>query len=200
MGAPSPDNSSLKDRLVTNLRQEPSKAVVLGVLLLVLVVVAGRELFKRLGPSRAGAAVTAEARAVRPLPATGRPSGAAGQDDLDSARIKDIPHLKKLVVNRDLFTPDPVHFPPVQVNKPVPVVKPAEDPAAQVEVERRAIQAQAKALTLQSTVIGAVPTAIVNGQVLRVGDWVNGFQVKEITSRVCTVEKKGMSVVLEMAN
>ena len=103
-----------------------------------------------------------------------------------------------LVVDRDMFTPDPVYFPPKQKPRPVAVATPVDEEAARREAERKAVQAQARALTLQSTMVGSA--AIINGQVLRVGDWINGFQVVEIAVRSCTVEKSSMRVTLEMAN
>ncbi|HAU37238.1 MAG TPA: hypothetical protein DCX07_05925, partial [Phycisphaerales bacterium] len=76
----------------------------------------------------------------------------------------------------------------------------AEQQAAQREQEVQAIHAQARALNLQSTMLGAVPTALLNDRVLRVGEWVNGFRVAEIGASWCVVEKSGVQIRLMMKN
>jgi len=93
--------------------------------------------------------------------------------------------------------PNPDFFPPEEP-PPAPKAKATPGADARKQAEAKAVAAQARALTLQSTVVSATPTAIINGRVLRAGEWINGFQVTHITSHTCTLEKKGISVVLEM--
>jgi hypothetical protein len=66
------------------------------------------------------------------------------------------------------------------------------------EMERQAVLKQAKEMVLQSTMTSANPSAVINGRVLRLGEWLNGFQVVEISPRACKVEKRGVRVTLEM--
>jgi len=82
------------------------------------------------------------------------------------------------------------------------VIKPIDDSIAVKEAQDRAVRAQAQALSLQSTIVGDVdvPTAIINGEVLRVGDLINGFRVVDIAARTCTVEKANLRITLEMTN
>jgi len=202
MAGRGPNNASLKERLLGELKRDRKKVAILGVLLTVLVVVGGREVLKRLRPAKAGAAVTpAPARSEADSVAGAGRTPPAGLNDKDggAGESNGLPALQNLVVDRDLFTPNPIFYPPRQKRRPAPKVTPVDDAAARREAEKRAVQAQAQALTLQSTVVGAVPTAIVNGRVLRVGDWITGFRVVEIGSRTCIIEKQSMRVTLEMS-
>ncbi len=63
---------------------------------------------------------------------------------------------------------------------------------------KKIVLAQAQALTLQSTIVTANPTAMINDSVLRKGDWINGFQVVEITPRTCSLVKDEITVILGM--
>lgn len=184
---------SLKERLVAELKRDSKRVAVLGVLMVVLVALAGREALRQTRPSTARAAAARLAPA-RPAGDKTLPPGARQTPDTE-AKV-DL-GLHRLTVDRDLFTPDPVYF-PSRHTASAPKIK-VVDPAAKIEAAKRAVRAQAHALTLQSTVVGATPTAIVNGQVLRAGDWINGFKVVAITTRSCTMEKDGTRVTLEMS-
>jgi hypothetical protein len=196
---------NLKDRLLAGLRRDPKKASILGVLALVFLIVGVREVARRTGSPSAGSAATSrvsDAGGATGLPgpanalqAPGLPKGGNRQADSSTA-------IQKVPVDRDIFTPNVAYFPVGEKTEPGTVVSSTQviDPTAKAEAARQEVQARAKALSLQSTVIGAVPTAIVNGRVLRVGDWISDFQVVEINSRSCQLEKSGIRVVLEMAN
>jgi hypothetical protein len=190
---------------MSEVRREPKKAAVLAVLLVVLLGVSVPMTVRRTGPSSAEGAVTPNRQAGIPeagAAAGPREAGTAGatkrtsRDDGD----EDLPDLSKQAVTRDLFLVNPLHFPVEEKAKVVPHAPAAENPAAKREAELRILQAQAKALTLQSTMVGAVPTAIINGQVLRAGEWISGFQVVAIAARSCTIEKQGARLILELAN
>ncbi len=203
MGNVKPTSSNLKDRLLAEVRRDPKQASILGALALVLLIIGVREVAKRSGsPSTASAATartTGGAATLRkPANAThvsGLPKG-QGQQAGSSMPVAKAP------VDRDIFTPNVAYFPAQEKVKPSTVVSYTTviDPNAQAAAAKLQVQAQAKALSLQSTVVGAVPTAIINGRVLQVGDRISEFQVVEIASRSCQLEKSGIRVVLEMAN
>jgi hypothetical protein len=183
---------------MSEVRRDPKKVAILGVLLVILLVVGVQQTVQRIGPSSAEGAVTPGRHVGLAAAAAGSrgaasPNGQAGSDE-------DLPDLSKQAVTRDLFVVNPLHFPPEEKPKAVTAVPVVENPAAKHEAELRILQAQAKALTLQSTMVGAVPTAIINGQVLRAGEWISGFQVVEIATRNCTIEKQGARLILELAN
>ncbi len=202
MTDPNVKNHGFITRVLAELRRDPKKASVFGVLAVVLLILCVREVANRVGSPRAGSAATAQAGMPgdgmslrRPVAKT--PGGAdvqGGQSDL-------LTGMPSLSVDRDIFTPKETYFP---INRPAkpgkPVVATIVDPKVRQEAVRRQVQAQAQTLLLQSTVTGAVSTAIINGRVLHVGDWINEFQVVEITSRYCRLEKSGIRVMLEMAN
>lgn len=190
---------------MSQVRRDPKKVVILAVLLVILAVVGVSQTGRRAGPSSAEGAVTAGRHAgvggsaIAGGPQAAGRAGAAkpkGQAESD----EDLPDLSTQAVNRDLFLVSPLHFPPEEKAKAVPQAPVVENPATRREAELRILQAQAKALALQSTMVGSVPTAIVNGQVLRVGEWISGFQVVEIAARSCTIEKQGTRLILELAN
>ncbi|HUS91858.1 MAG TPA: hypothetical protein VM695_08410 [Phycisphaerae bacterium] len=203
MAGSTPRQKGIKDRVLGELKRDPKKAVILGLLFAVLAIIGGVELARRMGPATAGAAVARTGGAAEPR--TTRPGGETPSDGTASATEgaeqpgRPIRALSP-VVDRDLFTPNPALYPLAQAPKAAPkMVTPVEDPAAQEMARRQAIVAQAQALTLQSTVIGAVPTAIINGQVLRTGEEINGFEVVRIDAHCCVVEKEGLQVALEMS-
>ena len=198
-------NFNLKNRLLAGLRRDPKKVSILGVLALVFLIVGVREIARRTGSPSAGSAATAHVSDAGgatglPVPANALqapilPEGGNRQADSSTA-------IHKAPVDRDIFTPNVAYFPVEEKDKPSTVVSSTQvvDPTTKAEAAKQEVQARAKALSLQSTVIGAVPTAVVNGRVLRVGDWISDFQVVEINSRSCQLEKSGIRVVLEMAN
>jgi hypothetical protein len=188
----------LRDRLLAELKRSPKKTVVLAGLVGLLAIVAGRELVRRVTPSSARAAARPSQPTASREPA--RKPGPAGAAAASPAPAP-LPGGGDPVVDRDIFKPNVAYFAPLaQRAKPAPTAAPVDMEAARREAERRAVQAQAQALRLQSTVVGEASVAIVNGQLLRKGDWISGFQVVEITAHTCTVEKKGMRVTLEMSN
>jgi len=190
----------LKDRLLAEVRRDPKKASIMGVLALVLLIIGVREIARRSGSAATarasdGAGTTSLRRTASAVQAPGLPKGLGPRADSSAP-------VQKATVDRDIFTPNVAYFPVEDKSKPATVVSAAQavDPTAKAEAAKLQVQAQAKALSLQSTVVGAVPTAIINGRVLRVGDWVSDFQIVQINSRSCQLEKSGIRVMLEMAN
>jgi len=191
---------ALRDRLIDEVKRNPMKAGILGVLMLVLLIVVGRQVLQYVAPARAGAAISggggSQGQATADQPGPTARKAAAGPDGAK------LPSTRKPLakIQRNLFLPNSAFFPPKEEDKakPKPTVTPVDAAAARREAQRRAVQTEAQALTLQTTIVGASPTAIINGQVLGVGGWLNGFQVVSINSGSCVVEKKGMRVTLEM--
>ncbi len=116
-------------------------------------------------------------------------------------------------ITRDLFQPNPELYPPSGTPSGPGPVAPSEpgwfadvgqwvwqkQQAQQEEMAHAAvIRAQARGLALQSTMLGSPPTALINGQVLGVGDSINGFLVKGIASDNCVVSKEGVDVQLRL--
>ena len=186
-------------RLVMELKREKKKAIVLAVLGLVGVVVVARMVMKESAPSQAVAAGAGSA-SVEPLESNEsatEPSAESFRTN-EQARVKREKYIRNIdhSFTRDIFLPNSEYFPPEQ-EPGVGMIAPV---ATQDSTKAKAnvVRAQARALVLQSTVISATPTAIINGSVLCSGGWISGFEVVEIASHSCLVEKDGVKVTLEM--
>ena len=186
-------------RMSLELRRDKKKTVIFVTLVLVGSVMGGRMVVKRLGPSKASASqmVTATAKvAATPLTAS---AGAEGLQPGASARDKYVATIKP-GISRDLFRLSPELFPlsvpktaPVSVVKKAPTTRPALDKEAVRRKRIRAIealvQAQARVLDLQSTILGSTPMAIINGRLLRINGKIGQFRLVAVSSRACEVEK-----------
>jgi hypothetical protein len=60
------------------------------------------------------------------------------------------------------------------------------------------LQLQAMQLRLQSTVMGATPRALLNGDMVREGDVVASFRVLKIEPRRIVVEREGIKLEIPM--
>ena len=116
MTVPGTSSSSLTDRVMGQVRRDPKKAAVLGMLLAILVAVGVHEAARRGGPSSAEGAVTPGRHAgVGPAAGLGGPQGVAragaAMRNAPDESDEDLPDLSKQAVNRDLFLVNPLHFP-----------------------------------------------------------------------------------------
>ena len=183
------------DRLKADLKRDKKRTGILCALIVVASIVGGRFLLQRLTPSKVQASVTpivADApptvsrRTTPPLP------GTRSGEPVD--RTASALGRSRRPISRDLFTPDPRFFP---LGQSVYATDQATtNPSG--GSDEGAIRARAQILTLESTIVGTRPTAIINGSFVRVGEWVNGFKVTRITERMCELECKGVKVVKEM--
>ena len=199
MPGPTQKQWTWQERLIAELRHDKKKAVLLGV----LAIVAGVLILQQL----AGASPAETSASVTPVQPSASSSAASSDEVLASAaharaltdaarRRNEYLQAMDRRIERDLFVPNSQYFSPRQE---VDAKEPVGESPELVEQERRnAIRMQAKALTLQSTIVGSVPTAVINGHVLRKGDWVGGFEVTGVQPRSCTVRKDDVSVVLKM--
>lgn len=208
MNADSIDESSRVDGPAGKLRPDRKKAIVMIALLAVVGIAGGCLLLSRVLPSKARARVAGEtpwqARRVRraaPAPSSlSAMVGAVPEAPRDEKGLKDIPApAVRGIVHRDIFAPNPVFFPPKGSGSASTIVtgSPATQPG-KPQVDAQAIRAQAAVLALESTIVGDRPTAIINGSFVRVGDWINGFEITGITAGSCSLRRAGVAVVLEM--
>ncbi len=109
---------------------------------------------------------------------------------------------KRREIKRDLFAADMDAFELLSdVGKSNRVTSGASNSAKGGSgTQRRLMRAQAKSLALQSTMVSANPVAMINGRMLRIGEWINGFELIEVTPRGCSVRKNGTTIMLEMSN
>jgi len=190
-----------KQRLIGELRRDKKKTIVLAVLLIAVLFV-GVRLLRRSGtPAGAIAAswgedlpATEASNLAAPLPGAGRVSPAYISER--DAYIKEISHD----ISRDIFAFQTALYPPVEVPKPQPdaghvVARDAGPPRPSIEdIVRR----QSRALTLQSTIESDSPIAVINGEVLKIGEKIKGFALLEVHCHNCVLEKDGVKVRLEV--
>ena len=181
-------------RLFAELRRDRKKATMLILLLVVAGALGGRMVFKHVAEAEAD---TLKADGGQDAPQTGAdgpvtpgpgPSGAGGPAWTSNASI-----------TRDIFKLNVGVFPVVDGGEMATLTKdPAPGGTDHQRAQMRRVQAEARALTLQSTIIGATPTAIINGRVIREGKTINGFRVVAVTARGCVIEKQGVKIALQM--
>jgi len=203
------------ERLKKELLRDKKKTIVLALLALVCLFVIGRLV---LGggstPSSAGADVSTTV--TQETPAGDEPPGyRAAPVDRSARMARWADYLANMdrSIQRDLFKPNLACF------APKPGAEPAvEDGAEQTGwfgkvLERimqkqadssdellriRQIRTEAGELTLQTTMLGDNPTALINGRVLRKGEEIRGFRVDEIAPNRCIVSKDGVRILLQM--
>ena len=195
-------------RARTELQRDKKKTTILVLLLVVVGIVVGRMAVTSKLPGRARADAHAAASRVPPqAPLAER--GRIGRTEREE-------YLAQMdrTITRDLFAPDPKLYPGAgsgqagssegdssgdgwfgQVGKWVESKQQAQsDEQAQIAM----VQTEAQALRLRSIMLGSLPTALINDQVLRVGGEVSGFRLTKINSNSCTVVKHGVAVELRM--
>lgn len=195
-----------KQRFAADLNRDKKKTAILAALMLVAVILGARLLLSGGSPQEATAASEASS------PAAG--TAANMQDPAPVAVVAVVPdrlaQQQELLgadsrkISQDIFQPHLDMYPSEQEVKIVPVpvatTQEAQPTTAPVDPdsEARAIRAQATRLELQSTMISDTSTVIINGRVFRKGDWINDFQILDISPRACVVAQNGVKVTLEM--
>jgi hypothetical protein len=196
------------NRLAMVIREDPRKAVVLVVLVLVMVGLWVKVLMGSNGaPRRAGASVT------QITPAAAQKTVAK-----DNARVsmKDWMRdpVKGLDLERNLFAVKLDYFPQdgTKVSQAIlasPVGDGFWDQLAKSmtfqadlkkerEILRENIRLQAAQLQLQSIMMGASPKALMNGGLVGEGDVVAEFRIRKIEARRVIVEREGIRLAIEM--
>jgi len=195
----------MKTRLVAELKADKKKAG-LVVVLIVVAMFMGIRLAVKAGGKTASAASTPSASV---LPGAGKKTGGSAGGALGGGpaasktygqrREKYIRNLDRTIV-RDIFEPDAQLFPlavkAAGANRQQAVA--TSHPVDKKELQEQLTRREAASLKLQSTIVGDVPTAIINDKVLRVDDWIDGFQVIKITSQSCVVRKDKVEIQLSI--
>jgi len=197
------DIGDWRRQLVMELRRDKKRAAVLGVLFVITAVLAIRLVLRHSAAPRARAAAKAIVAPIRAEGSSGAPARLGGSNADWLAELR----AGQPEITRDIFTPNPAYFPPevstqtqarIEPDPGEAATQPAQPPKPDPREQELAILAQARGLHLQSTSISETSTAIINGLVLRKGDWINDFQVVEIAARTCVVVNKGVKVTLRM--
>jgi len=201
-------------RLKRELKRDKKRTAVMVLLLVMGGSVGGRLVITRDVPERVGAAESAGAGgANREKPSSGRGAGAALLEQPGQAQREQYLAQMDRTITRKLFTPVLELYRPAE-GEPAG----AHDGQAgggwfgrahewikrkrQVQADRlsqiAAVRTQARTLSLQSTMLAASPTALINDRVLRVGESISGFCVKSIGAACCVLSKDGVEVELRL--
>ena len=188
-------------RLVAELARDKKKAIILGVLVLVGVVFAIKAFVHGGGPAAAAAMPLV---GVKDSPAAASKSQDDPADREVKAKARRDLYIQQMdgSITRDIFLANLDLFPrknvePVKI-APTPTTAATAPASVPEDQERRVIQAEAQALVLESTMVGASSIASINGKILRVGEWFSGFEIVDITSHSCLVRKRNVTAVLEI--
>jgi hypothetical protein len=196
-------------KLKRDLTQHRGKAVVLGILFAAMVTMSMRA-FLELRPKAAVAALPTADAVKSPL-STG--SGAQADEQMRESQElwKRLKEVKASATGAHAaFTFDPASYPPPLVTEVKPVAAPLEftpaPPVPTVMSDDRTAQAnrvreQARALVVKSTAVGngtMEPMAIVNQQLMTVGQKILGFEVSAIRAREVVFVKDGVTTVVRM--
>ena len=194
--------------LSEGLKRDKKKTVVLAVLVVVALIVGGQLLLQKESPAGADGATATVAPIGRPDQAPVPPL--APSETAQAARDEYIQQMERHVT-RDIFSLDLGQYTLIELPKPKKPVKTSTTstrPAKPARTREEIVRSQAKLLCLQMTIVSDTPTAIINGQVLAVGDVVKvnaegdtkplRFRVIKITSHACVVAKDGLEVELRM--
>jgi len=182
---------NLINKLLTELKRDKKRTAIMAGLLCVALVLVGRLVLKRPAPAPAAAAPAAPDRAPMSSENT---LPALADITPDGDRDRYINQIDR-TVTRDIFVPTEGYFPVGDGNDQGPRWRTVSDG---LNTEQEAVWKEGKQMTLQSTMLSASPKAIVEGQLVEVGDYIHGFQVLEIHSRSIVLEKEGVRVNLEM--
>jgi hypothetical protein len=188
-------------QLTQHFAQKPGRSALLGCLALTLVVLMGRALVK----TRPAAALPNPEATVASV---STPVDGLSPDELsrrleNSSELWKVLHQVRGMPANSVFKLSP-HYYESANPEPAPAAAPAVvqvqrvDPNIQAQVQRRAVEAAAAELQLRSVVLAQDPVAVINAQMVRVGDVIGGFKIIAIQARQVVVEKDGTSVVLNM--
>jgi hypothetical protein len=195
-----------KQRVMAELLRDKKRSAILISLLVVAMFLGIRLAIKQMSPAKAAAGV--KPSAVSAAAALSPDASGVAEAGASSGRQKPIASLDgsnrrserdQSPIVRDIFLPNPKLFPPA--GKKDRVGSAGDYSGGEmtgIHAKRLRIQKEAFAMHLESTIEGTVPIAIINGQVLAVGDRFKGFRVVQVRSGTCTVEKEGISLVLKL--
>lgn len=197
-----------KGRLAYELGKDKKKTVILAMLMLVAAVMGFRLLFAGSGPAEAEGAASGAAdpasRVERPGLGLANPQARARAQRLTGTGPSALDDWKptrdrsgKIV--RDLFAVKLNSYTPLVERDPNENRDPQVDPEAEKRKHRQLIEAKAANLSLQSTMAGEAAWAMINGRFVRQGGWIDEFQVVEIRSRSCVVQREGVTVELKLS-
>lgn len=202
------------------LRRDPKKTTVLGVLVLVLLVSAGRAAFKQSPRQASAVPAGASSQGAPALGSAARTTALATRGDLSLAPVQawigqpgGTPSRNPFAIRQDRYRRAEASGSPLASSSSPWLLASLEKFASRAADERRRqaillenLQREAARLRLQSTVMGAQPKALIDGRLVREGDVVASgtgssravFRVLKIEARRVTLECQGIRLEVTM--
>jgi len=205
---------SWKDKATAAIQKDPKKACVLAVLALVLAIVGGRQVIGKGAPASASAGTIAK----RPKVDNPFEFKSSGKKDTSVAMQRWLTTAPPKI-ERNLFAIRLEYYPTLSVKVLGKSAKsagssPEDDKSASQEADElkewhsrsEATQLAAQQLRLQTTVMSATPRVLINGQMLKEGEFVASgtgdhaaeFRVVKIEPRRVIVEREGIKLEILM--
>jgi hypothetical protein len=210
---------NLVSRIKTAVRNDPQKAGILTVLVSILLVLQVRLHMseKEGGPSAAVANTNGGGGAHNPPPLGGG-NGTPSQQNAEPGKPLDAAAALRVWMdapgadlNRNLFTVDFERFPADGTRVRTPDKEAvgfwdelAKSMTVRADVKRERqvlvenLARQASQLRLQSTIMGASPKAVIDGDLVGEGDVVASFRVLKIEPRRIMIEREGIKLEIQM--
>jgi hypothetical protein len=207
-------STSLYGRLQDGLRREAKKAAVLTFLVAILGVMWARMAMKDGAAPNQAVAVTTLAGSGK----TAKGAGSVGRGAEATSAFKTWLNAPLAPINRNLFSVDLNYYPtegsrteskqgaPGFWGELAKSVSEKADVTKERQILLENLQQQASQLRLQTTVMGMKPKAVVNGELVGIGDVVASgtgearttFRVLKIESRRIIVEREGIKLAVPM--
>jgi hypothetical protein len=207
---PSPAISTWSEKLLKPMRASPKKSAVMVGLALILFVLVLRTMVGSSGPTSASASLTKQGpgtlSAAIGQSAEGYVHHATARDlaILEWARQPIIPMTRNVfAVPLDFYRRDGEHGGDLSVgagfwDRLAKSLSAHADQQEQRQILIDNVRIMAGSLKLQSIVMGAQPSAMVNGEVVQQGSDIAGFRVMRIEPRTLIVERQGVRLAIEM--
>jgi hypothetical protein len=195
MQKPAPKN--LQARAMLALKRDPKKTSLMLGLLAVMVM-----LLVRAGSNGPAAATASFIR--RQVSAMGTDPPAAAPRPLVSSPVLTWISQPRRAVERNLFAVRTEFYARAGNGESESSEDPAKsdgegaDQNREKQILMENLQTQAGKLKLQTTMMGRVPTALVNGELVKEGDTISGFKVVKIEPRRMTIEQEKVTLEIEM--
>lgn len=204
-----PAQRNMMNTVIKAVRNDPQKAGVLTILLVVLGVLQIRlQMSGQEGPARATASVSGgttdnPSRSGASLP------GAKNAPDAQAA-LREWMDAPAMPLKRNLFAIDLERFPRDRSVTSASTKSSgfwdelAKSMTFQADVRKERqilienLHQQASQLRLQSTMMGATPKAVINGELVEEGEVVAAFRVLKIEARRIIVEREGIKLEIQM--
>jgi hypothetical protein len=191
-----------QDRLIQELSRDKKKTAILTVLIFVGLFVVGRALTKK---SKAEMVDSSESLII-PQSVAPDVAGSGGVMVVASAGVNETPWVRSMPIpseGRDLFAFHLEHYEPAnpgegQEAEQIDGEGIPEEAAEPVQDAASVIRQRAAELELQSVMLSGSPVAVINGNVVGVGERIAGFEVVAIEAGQCLLRQDGVEVRLKM--